>query len=714
MLGIPEILLHGCAPVPLAHYLKALGILRLVAEQVDPKAKGSWKHDVFAVETRMTAEMLVDFFLHEYRPSPVLAPWNGGSGFFPKDNSSAVGAIERSENPRLASYRDSIVAARKELQCLGLTGKPDGEAKLLLIQGCRNSFPEDALGWLDAVLVLTQNGVKFPPLLGTGGNDGRLEFTNNFMQRLTEVLDPVSGKPRSESEGWLRASLFGNVAPRLSVKGPVGQFYPGAAGGVNATSGFVAPAAVNPWEFILMIEGALLFAAASCKRLESGDDSSLVYPFCVRQVGVGYASAAVTDEAGARCEMWMPLWSKPTGLSELRAILSEGRAQVRGRAARTGVDFAEAAMTLGVERGITAFQRYGFQVRNGLAYFATPLERLVVRHNARVDLLADFEEWYDRLRQKAGTRANPAPPASVVRALNKLERGILDLCCNDTAGRLQAILAALGMVERALARSFKWTKDAYIRPLQGLRAEWLTRADDGSVEFRLAQSVAASRAHLGKETLWLRQHLEPVEVIMSKEQSWVNWSGHPGNDVVWHDGDLNDALNAILARRLVRVEKSGAPGWPDWSPCSASLGDITAFIERRTNDDLLADLIWGLSLVDGALIPKARDSGDTDEAVPSSFYALLRLCFQRVNKGQEQKAIPLVPAILNRAMAGDGKTASELAARRLRASGRVPLVPRLPVAGDGIRRTAAAMLFPISPRGFRLLEQSILQQNNHA
>lgn len=29
---MPAITLHGCAPVPLAHYLKALGILRLVAE----------------------------------------------------------------------------------------------------------------------------------------------------------------------------------------------------------------------------------------------------------------------------------------------------------------------------------------------------------------------------------------------------------------------------------------------------------------------------------------------------------------------------------------------------------------------------------------------------------------------------------------------------------------------------------------------------------
>jgi CRISPR-associated protein Csx17 len=203
---------------------------------------------------------------------------------------------------------------------------------------------------------------------------------------------------------------------------------------------------------------------------------------------------------------------------------------------------------------------------------------------------------------------------------------------------------------------------------------------------------------------------------------------------------LTDTLNAILARRLVRAEKSGARGWPDWSPRPARLSDITAFIERRTNDALLADLVWGLSLVDWesiirderpnaemALIEaglpeeevnatseddpvEAETAIDFDQrAVPSSFYALLRLCFRR-SSGKDD-AIPLVPAILQRAMNGDGKAASELAARRLRASGKAPLVKDLPVGGDTARRTAAAMLFPIASHDFRLLEYNVLQHS---
>ena len=104
-----------------------------------------------------------------------------------------------------------------------------------------------------------------------------------------------------------------------------------------------------------------------------------------------------------------------------------------------------------------------------------------------------------------------------------------------------------------------------------------------------------------------------------------------------------------------------------------------------------------------------RSRDDEQHAIPSAFYALLRLCF-RAAKGDD--AIPLHPAILNRAMSGDGTAASELASRRLRASGKAPLVASLPVKGKIAERTAAAMLFPIGNYDFHLLEHMILKQPN--
>ena len=768
---MPDLILSGCSPVPLAHYLKALGVLRIVGQQADTQATAAWHHDALVLHTRCNETDLIRFLVNEYRPTPILSPWNAGSGFYFQEEKSkqkdpvtgkklktgqrtqataatrVVDAISTSINPRLSAYRDSIFIARSVVTGIGIQEAPEAEAKSELISQLRSRLPDEAMQWIDcAAVLMTPSGADarksalkaaFPPILGTGGNDGNTDFSSNFMQRISEVLrlDSVSDADKEmpeTSESWLRVALFGGSVPGSKTQAAIGQFQPGTAGGPNLTSGFDCESFVNPWDFILMIEGAILFTSSAVRRLESSQQSSLVSPFCVWQSSIGYASAAGEDETNGRGELWTPLWESQTSLSELAAIFSEARVSVGTRAAQNGVDFARAVVASGVDRGLSAFQRFGFCQRNGKNYFATPLERVIVRRNARADLLADIEHWHSRLRQKAGPTQDA--PASVARALNLLERRIVELCREDSTASSQAVIAALGNAERALAKSFKWTTEsAYLRPLHGLKPQWLTDAEDGSTEFRLAASLAGMRAWLGgKETLYFRQHLEPLEMGANKERSWASWDKTPSNDVVWHEGDLTSALNAILARRLIRVERSGTHGWPDFSPCVAKLADITDFIEGRTNDALLSDLIWGFSLLDWEEVIRIRrrekaartsvtESSPSDEnsnsddaeadgsqrsevpsanddqsAIPSSFYALLRLCFRRTNEGEKQKTIPLDARILHRAMTGDGTAASELAARRLRASGMSPLVNRLPVRGDIARRTAAAMLFPIS------------------
>lgn len=709
--------LFGCAPVPLAHYLKALGILRLINEQGDSAATCSWQDDVFRLNSTLDREGLTRFFLHDYAPTPVIAPWNGGSGFFPKDNRVAITAIEKSEAPRLESYRLAITQARRVLDTAKLKDKPDKDAKENLLRACRNALDDRALSWCDAAFVLGQDGAKYPPLLGTGGNDGRLEFTNNFMQRLGEVFDPATGAPTPAAGNWLRQSLFAENVQTTVNKAPIGQFFPGAAGGANSTSGFDGESFINPWDYLLMIEGALLFAAASTKKLESAEPGTLVYPFCVRQAGVGYGSASLADEAAARSEMWLPLWKRPVTLAELAAIFGEGRAQVGGRTARNGVDFARAVVTLGVDRGIGAFQRYGFQLRNGLAYFATPLERVAVTRNPRADLLADLDKqgWLDRFRSRA--KADDAP-ASATRAILELDARILDLCRNkEDSTKVQGVLVALGRGEAAMARSPKWTQPpppaGSLRPVPLLRPEWLAAAGEHSTaEFRLAAALASVGGYYGREWLPLRCHLEPVEPGGNAEQPFFQWAKNPGNDVVWHEGNPIDAMNAVFARRLVRAEQAGADrNLPDSSRLPVSLDDVAAFIAHETDDELLTDLLRGLSLLDWSKVkPEHRPlpAWEKDTAVaPSALYALLKLCFQR--PPQDEKALPLTPVIHRRATGGHGLEASRLAVRRLRASGFAPAVDAVPVDGEVVRRTAAALLFPLIPWQMGRLRLAVLR-----
>ncbi len=696
---VQTISLAGCSPVPLAGYLKALGLLRVLSQQdVEAEAKGFWQRNTFVLLSTRDGDALVDFFLTRYAPSPIVAPWNGGSGFHPKDNTKAISAIAASNLPAFASYRETIRAARDALASLGLKEKPEKEAKEKLLLRCRNTFSETALEWLDSAFVLTDDGAKYPPLLGTGGNDGRLEFTNNFMQRLTEVFDFATGQPAPNSAALLRHALFGEPAKGLADN-PIGQFSPLASGGANASTGFDAKSAVNPWDFILALEGAMLFAAAAVKRLESLSPGQLVYPFCVQSSGSGYGSATQADENDARCEIWMPLWSAPSSLDEIKALFSEGRAWVGRRTVKNGVDFALAVASLGVDRGIAEFQRYGFHVRNGLAYFATPLQRLRVHRDiVSADLLAACDAWLQRFLSKA---TGDTAPGSVRRAAARVEAAIFARAAsvqNDNPDTAQELLIALGECERTLSSAGeKWLADSFLKPIPPLPRGWIAAADNGSPEYRLAAALASLSVRFKKDFFPLRRHLEPVKIVVG-EKSWADWSDEARNEVVWHDGSVIDVLCAIFRRRLLLAKTAGEKSWPEYARLTAWPADIAAFIEGRIDETRFAQLLWGLSLVDFSGDPMsgdempARPVSGLDET-PPAFYAQLKLCF--ASGLPDDKRVPIEPIIFNRAVAGDGARASIQALRRLHGSN-IPVTPiHIPLAGEAARRSAAALLFPL-------------------
>ena len=69
-----ELRLEGCAPEPLMSYLKAVGVLRLVAEQADEDVRGCWCDGGFVLHTKLDEDALIRFFLERYRPTPIIAP----------------------------------------------------------------------------------------------------------------------------------------------------------------------------------------------------------------------------------------------------------------------------------------------------------------------------------------------------------------------------------------------------------------------------------------------------------------------------------------------------------------------------------------------------------------------------------------------------------------------------------------------------------------
>lgn len=364
-----QLKLSGCTTEPLSHYLKSLGVLHLIVEQgLDATAKGFWQNGCFVLETRVSEKELMDFFLDCYSPTPITSPWNGSTGYYEKDSKKTLNLMLESKAKRFSDYRETIRVAQVQVQRLGLTEKPNAEQKRRLFIRLRNTLPDRAVCWLDSCAIVTDDKVSYSYLLGTGGNDGNLEFSRTFMQQLLKLFDLTTGKPLNLACALLRAALFDICIPGLEFtnKG-IGQFNPLAA----------HQGRINPWDIVFMLEGATIFAPSITRRMENLRPGAVRFPFTVRPVASDYPSA-VADKNTIRGQVWMPIWSRPMSAVELRKLISEGEAEFDGRIAQNSLEFALAVSRGGVHRSIDQFVRYSFEQRNGLSFFAVPLGQFSV------------------------------------------------------------------------------------------------------------------------------------------------------------------------------------------------------------------------------------------------------------------------------------------------------------------------------------------------
>lgn len=690
-----EIELRGCTSTPLADYLKGLGLIRLVA-RADRDLKAAWISQHLHLCTDLSPQDLADYLLRDYAPTPILAPWNGGSGFFAKDNKTALEAIASGKADRLSVFRDCLTHAEKALEGMEREVSPKDAEKFELLQRLRNSLPDAALDWLDAAVVLSGDNSRYPPLLGTGGNDGRLDFTNNFMQRLCEVMDPDSGQPTIESHAWLELSLQGEPAPGLA-KSAIGQFAPGQVGGPNATIGYETKGRVNPWDFILMLEGALVFAAAAVRRNASDPDGVLSYPFTVRATSAGAGLLGPGDAGAARGELWMPLWPRPASYSEVRALLAEGRVAIGARPARDALDFVRAVHRLGGYRGVDRFERYGLLMRSGKAFLATPIERIQITANPQTDFIDDLEkdDWLGRFRRFA---SGDLAAQRFVTLRHRLENQLFELARRPPEpARVQGLLVLLGQIQEALSRSAK--AHEAVRPVPRLSARWVEAADDATAVLRIARALAGLRGQ--------RDHPLPLRSqLFAVHPRWNTWveADLELRIETKRGAGMVSTLIALLARRLWLQGRLEMADKPLSSVAGAHTADLASFLCDGRLDDRLERLLPGLALCD---IPACAESGAGAGTLPGAF-ALLRIVLfpddtlRALGYLRSDEHLPVPPQMLSQLASGNAeltRRAIEGAWHRLRANGLTPRVERnaLPrLAGLNPRRVAAALLIPMT------------------
>jgi CRISPR-associated protein Csx17 len=363
-----------------------------------------------------------------------------------------------------------------------------------------------------------------------------------------------------------------------------------------------------------MMEGAVLFAGATTKRLSQHGKGKAAFPFMIDHLATGELSTSINDEAKqdsqvvpCRAEFWMPLWHSATSLPEIHALLSEGRLQRRsGEKTEHTLHAMEAIKTLGSSRGIDTFHRVGLFERRGKGYYLASSLGFHATQGSSESFATQLSE-IEAFRQQVyrNLRSGPGIPDRVMRARERFHAALATLLKRDESGAVSASDALLGVLAGASAieREVALLNDRakLLTPCPALGSSWLPNHVRGS-EYTLARAVAglgpwgklSSNGGERPEVESVRTNLLPVA---RQGHSWV-WD-KTSRSAVWTRGaPLDSNLVAVLRRRLIDAQRCAGEGSPLGSPHGAGFEDLLAFWQGAVDEQHLVDLIQALSLID--------------------------------------------------------------------------------------------------------------------
>lgn len=640
---MPEHRFDGLTSDSFLGYLEGLGMLKIVGTQLDSTARASWPEGRLELTTDADLSELEEFFLERWVPAPVISPWNGGSGFYAKDTgpNAAFAPIDASEDPRLAPLRAARRTAREALAALGMTDKPDPKRqKAPLIRRLRGVLDDQALEWLDAAVVVSGSDLGYPPALGSGGNDGRYDISANHAASVGEVLGlgPRS-LDREASRRALRALLAGQGGPLRAMS--LGQFRRDSSW-VAAPSG-EPEAYANPWDLPLAVEGAMLLAGAASRRLEHGQ-ATTVAPFVMRPTAAGFGTAVAGETT--RAELWMPRWSSPASLPEVRSLLREGRADVGRRPATSALDAARAAGSLGVARGVQGFERFAILQRAGDANLTLHAGTIAVRPRPGAAVIDGLDR--DRWLRRVTALAREGSPSLLRGAARALEEAAFAVAERGTAYDVERLAVAMGRAELALQRSGVEPP----HPIASPAGPWLAALDLRSAEVRVAAALAS--LHDPRHRGWIRRALrgtEPRAVYDARAEV-----------VVPAQGAGRDRLATLAVRREITTSVSRAEPTEDLAGRFAftrgltlPANDLALLAGGDVDLDRVARLLDGLCLLEfrGAWWPEEVAAATSSGPLPPALSALLVAAHGTPRFDAADASQPIPPAaMLQRLVAG--------------------------------------------------------------
>jgi CRISPR-associated protein Csx17 len=613
---------------------------------------------------------LTDAVYADFRPESVVAPWNSGSGFADNGKSPAAERIlkwiRESSDERLAPLQLAVAGSDRvvsEARRFGIADLWDKKRKPEVLRLCRNELPDAAIAWLDAAIALGQDDdPSYSRLLGTGGNLGRQELSVAYLQQVRTVLEG------SGSMEWLASALDGRQRAAFPKDSP-GQFDPGGVGASDEPN----PVG-NPWTFLFLGEGTLLFATAVVRRYGSAYRGAAL-PFQVAGSTAGFASSASGEIPLA--ELWAPEWSEAMRIADIAHLLGEGRADWNSHTARSGLDMVRAAATFGVDRGIAAFHRHVFVSRLGQNPIAVPAGRIEVGVRGGVDLLTELDRWRDALRRSA-------PPSYTAARLRALDQAIYDHARGGEPSALTEVFAALGRCLSAASRSGK-VRAADLPELRlpdGAKLfNHLRDAIGDDRELRIALSVATSRDERSPFRTWLRDPLLAAGLAAGLADIARSRSFPLATNETVRDRTLSVRGARIVFDKGMRLRS----------------GDIMAFAEGRIDDERTAALILGLSCIDWRYNRSETLPGMTSPPNPAfdlllPFTSAIPLDYTSIDNNPDSLFVRPGHEWAAQLIAGHIPNVLNDASRRLRIAGLRHVVTVPGASYDGTRLAAALLM----------------------
>ncbi|MDR7420398.1 MAG: type I-U CRISPR-associated protein Csx17 [Armatimonadota bacterium] len=438
--------------------------------------------------------------------------------------------------------------------------------------------------------------VAFNPLLGTGGNAGQREFAKGWRVAVDALKSPRRVDARDECRRWLVGEPVSWMLSGIAAA----SWFSAANKLYNSGQSAFREEPLSPWAMALACEGLPFFAGGPSRRLGARARAQGAFPFICQAGAPGLPGEAGRD----RGEVWVPIWERPMTLPEVRALFQRGRAEVRGRGARTPAAFAAAIVHRGVDAGVSCFVRFALGATTSTNTFEPRCQGTI-----------------EVRRDDAPARAS-ARSAMVERVLALIER----LPADWKKGRRWRFVGLRGSIEAALVRFAEAPEEP--GAARGLLDAAVSALDkvDRNVLYRKAQ--VAWQPFPIEEMFVLFQHeapgLEarlalalvsgfPADRPFTLYRFGVEWRDRrflhpekPPGRWVYRPGLLPRILVSVLLRYVVDWEQESGSGKRPGAgrePIPVSAADVQRWLNGCVDEVLLARWLGRFSLFDWRNLP---------------------------------------------------------------------------------------------------------------